>query len=66
MRKFIYTLVALASCAACVPAQNHAAGSSHGVSVVPPVSPEKVWADLMEGNQRFVSGRTKVRELVHR
>jgi carbonic anhydrase len=25
---------------------------------------EKIWADLMEGNQRFVSGRTKPRELV--
>lgn len=27
-------------------------------------SGEKIWADLMEGNQRFVSGRTKPREVV--
>jgi carbonic anhydrase len=27
-------------------------------------SGEKIWADLMDGNERFVSGRTKSRELV--
>lgn len=27
-------------------------------------SAEKIWADLVEGNQRFVAGKTKMRELV--
>jgi carbonic anhydrase len=47
-------------------AQEHAATavdntSNHEVAKVP--SPEKVWADLMEGNKRFVSGKIKAYDL---
>ncbi|MGH9497809.1 MAG: carbonic anhydrase [Terriglobales bacterium] len=40
------------------PAAHHASASPHAPSA------EKVWADLMEGNQRFAAGTPKARPLV--
>lgn len=31
-----------------------------------PSTPEEIWADLLQGNKRFVAGKPAVRDLVHR
>ena len=36
----------------------------HADSAKETASPEKIWADLMKGDQRFVAGKTKTREVL--
>ena len=46
-------------------AQEHAQPSStaaHSAAAKEAQSPDKIWADLMDGNQRFVSGKSKGRD----
>lgn len=45
-------------------AQEHAADTPHApaTSVVEAQSAERIWAELLAGNKRFVAGKTKVRE----
>ena len=36
----------------------------HAVKTLPPPSADAIWADLMEGNKRFMAGKPKARQLV--
>ncbi len=40
------------------------ASAAPPAAVVAPASAEQIWGDLIEGNRRFVSGTSKVRELI--
>ena len=67
MKRFLLILLFLLSAVPSGLTQEHAAAAlpirSSGADPGT-VSGENTWADMMEGNQRFVSGRTKPRELV--
>lgn len=65
MRKLPYaTIIFLTIVAAAQkPATPPATHSQHAAQ--PVASPEKIWSELMEGNQRFVSGRLKPENLVN-
>jgi carbonic anhydrase len=65
MRKLTYAVIILFAvfAAAQQPATPSAAGSHHAAQ--PAVSPEKIWSELMEGNNRFVSGRLKPEDWVN-
>ena len=68
MKYLTWTLVLLASFHAYAPAQDHTKDAvSHTPAVLSrtALSSEKIWADLMDGNQRFVTGKIKVREILH-
>jgi carbonic anhydrase len=67
MKRFLLVLSLLLSTTPFGLTQEHAAAaqptrSSEAISGTN--NGEKIWADLMEGNQRFVSGQTKSREVV--
>ncbi len=70
MNRILLTLTlsfALAyTAAAQQPAATPAQHSAHAASGQKPVSADQVWAHLMAGNQRFVEGRPKARDLVQR
>ncbi len=69
MNRTLLTLAlsfALAYTAAAQQSAARPAQHSHAVSDQKPVSADQVWAHLMAGNQRFVEGRPKARDLVSR
>ncbi len=45
------------------PAQKHES-ADHASADQSPASPDKIWADLMAGNRRFVAGTPQARDLV--
>ncbi len=46
------------------PATTAPPAAHHAHAAQPAQSPEKIWADLVEGNQRFVAGKLKARAVV--
>ena len=44
--------------------QGSAAPVAHGSSAKPLSTPNEIWADLVEGNERFATGRPRARDLV--
>jgi hypothetical protein len=61
-RKLAY--FAIIFLAAFAVAQQPPAPAPHGQSAQPAQSPDKIWSDLMDGNQRFVAGKLKPRAVV--
>ena len=66
MNRALWFFAALLSSATLVLAQQPATTAPHDAhaSAQPAPSAEKVWADLMEGNQRFVAGKTRAYNVV--
>ncbi|HXC43607.1 MAG TPA: carbonic anhydrase [Candidatus Dormibacteraeota bacterium] len=67
MKRFLLALLFLLSAMPLGAAQEHAAAiqpTRPPDAVAGAAVGEKIWADLMDGNQRFISGQTKPRELV--
>jgi carbonic anhydrase len=65
MERFLLCLLLMSQLPGVGFAQQHATGSTQRVALAAQVpSAELIWADLMEGNQRFVGGKTKAVDVV--
>jgi carbonic anhydrase len=65
MKRYLLCLLLISQFAIAGLAQQQAKASSQSVAVAAQLpSAESIWADLMEGNQRFVTGKAKTVDLV--
>jgi carbonic anhydrase len=63
-RSFIRFAIVLSFCTASFAQQPAATGQPTSSSSAKAPSPEKIWVDLMEGNKRFVTGKTRAYNVV--
>jgi hypothetical protein len=67
MQRFVVVAILsffLLPSAAQQPAATQTQPSPRHPSPTQPAAPDRIWADLMKGNQRFVAGKPKARHLV--